>query len=475
MNQAPSRILVVDDEIDMLSTCRKILARRGYLVETTPSSDEAQSLLAGNPFDLLIADLVMPGKDGLELARLARGRDPRLAVLIITAHATIESALRATREGAFDYIPKPFTMEQLEVAVERALEFRRLRDENAALRRQLEATLDFSRLVGASPAMQQLLDLVRKVADTDTNLVIAGESGAGKELVARLIHANSRRRARHFVPLDCAALPETLLESELFGAERGAYTGAATTRVGLTEHAEGGTLFLDEIANLTLPVQAKLLRVLQERVVRRLGSTREIPVDVRVVVATNQDLERLVREGRLREDLYYRLSVVLIPIPPLRHRAGDIPLLSQHFVNEFAKRSGRNVRGISAAAMMLLERYSWPGNVRELRNVIERAVSLTESNQVMPADLPLSLAELGTGPVRSGAFRAAKRCAVAEFEVAYLRALLEESGGNISLAAARAGLKRTALHRLLARHGLDANAFRRTGPHRRAADPGLPV
>lgn len=462
MGESGPRVLVVDDEVDMLETCRKILTRRGYVVDIASAPEEAARRLGDSSFDLLIADLIMPGMDGLELARRAHQRHPELAVLIITAHATVETALRATREGAFDYIPKPFTMEQLEVTVERALEARRLRAENAALRRQLELTFDLGNIVGASPAMQEMLALVRKVADTDANVLIIGQSGTGKELVARSIHANSRRCGRHFVPLDCAALPETLLESELFGAERGAYTGAETTRTGLVEYADGGTLFLDEIGNLPLAVQVRLLRVLQERMVRRLGGTREIAVDVRVLAATNQDPACLVREGRFREDLYYRLNVVPLAIPPLRERAGDLRLLAQHFVTELAARSGKEVRGVSSAALMLLECYDWPGNVRELRNVIERAVSLTESNHVMPADLPPYLTKTPMAQQLASPFRAAKQRAVVEFETGYLRALLEQCGGNISRAAARAGLKRTALHRLLARHGLNADQFRLT-------------
>jgi DNA-binding NtrC family response regulator len=466
MSGPAARILVVDDEVDMLETCRKILARHGHEVATAASADAAEPLLTGGSFDLLIADLVMPGRNGLELARWARQNDPHLTVLIITAHATIETALRATREGAFDYIPKPFTMEQLEVTVDRALECGRLRQENAALRRQLEAGFDARLIVGNSPAIEESLALAQKVADTEANVLITGESGTGKEIVARTIHLNSRRRRRHFVPLDCAALPDTLLESELFGAERGAYTGAEVTRPGLLEHADGGTLFLDEIGNLPAPTQIKLLRVLQERTVRRLGGTRESRVDVRVIAATNQDLQSLLKDGRFREDLYYRLAVVPIQLPPLRERRADVRLLAQHFVAEFAARTGKDVRGVSSAALMLLERYDWPGNVRELRNAMERAVSLTESNQVMPGDLPPDLADRPAGSRFGGEFRVAKRHAVAAFEEAYLRALLTETGGNITRAAGRAGLKRTALHRLLARHGLDANTFRPAPPSR---------
>ena len=460
MPKSTPSILIVDDEADMVETCRKILVRRGYAVETALSIDTADRLLEGRRFDLLITDVVMPGRDGLALARGARRRDPQMAVLVITAHATIETAVRATQEGACDYIPKPFTLEQLELAVERALEMRRLREENAALAGQLEARFDFANIMGVSPAIRQTLDLVRKVADTEASILIRGESGTGKELLARCIHVNSRRRRQHFVPIDCAALPEALLESELFGAERGAYTGADVGRAGLLEAADGGTLLLDEVGNLPLSIQIKLLRVLQERAFRRLGSVREIPVNVRVVAATNQDLERLTREHLFREDLYYRLKVVEITLPPLRERPGDIMLLAQRWVEEFAADNGKDVRGVSVAAMMLLERYEWPGNVRELRNLIERAVLLTESNQIMPGDLPPHLAASQRSPTAAGEFRAAKRITVAQFEVGYLRALLESTNGNVSQAADRAGLKRTALHRLLARYGLDAGEFR---------------
>ena len=460
MNKTPARILLVDDEVDMLETCRRILVGGGYVVEVASSAAEAEKLLEASGFALLITDLVMPGKDGLALARLARQRDPGLAVLVITAHATMETALRATREGACDFISKPFTMEEFEVAVERGLQLSRLRDENEELKRRVETSSKLKDIVGESPGMRRMLELIRRVADTDASILVVGESGTGKELVARSIHANSRRRARAFVPIDCAALPETLLESELFGAERGSYTGAVGTRIGVFESADGGTIFLDEISNLPLSMQVKLLRVLQEREIRRLGGAAQIQVDVRVVAAANQDLGEFVRKGLFREDLYYRLNVVPIEIPPLRERAGDIGLLAHHFVGELAARHGTAVRGVSSAALMFLERYRWPGNVRELRNVLERAILLSESNQVMPTDLPAGIIDAPPGRPAAGEFNAAKRRAIMDFEVAYLRALLEEADGNISRAAAVAGLQRTALHRLLLRLGLKAEEFR---------------
>ncbi len=381
-----ARILVVDDEADMLETCRRILAGSGHDVEVASSAEQAERILETGPFALLITDLVMPGKDGLELARWARHQQPGLTVLVITAHATMETALRATREGACDFITKPFTMQDLEVAVERGLQLSRLRAENEQLKHRVAASSRLEAIVGGSPSMQRVLNLVRRVADTDASVLLSGESGTGKELVAQSIHDNSRRRARPFMPIDCAALPEALLESELFGAERGAYTGSVGTRLGVFESADGGTIFLDEISNVPLPMQVKLLRVLQEREIRRIGGVAQIPVNVRVVAASNQDLGECVRKGQFREDLYYRLNVVRIDIPPLRDRAGDIGLLAQHFVAELSARHGTAVRGVSSAALMFLERYGWPGNVRQLRNVLERAILLSESNQVMPAD-----------------------------------------------------------------------------------------
>lgn len=463
MAEPRPRILVVDDEVDMLETCRRILVRHDYDVEVASSGTEAQEALARAPYDLLVTDLVMPDMDGIVLAGWARERLPRLAILVITAHATIETALRATREGACDYIPKPFGMEEFEVAVARSLELGRLREENAQLKSRAGG-LALEAVIGQSQAMRRLRELVARIADSDASVLLTGESGTGKELIARQIHEVSGRRARPFVPLDCAALPETLLESELFGAERGSFTGAVATRQGVFEIASRGTLFLDEISNLPLSMQVKLLRVLQERTIRRLGGASQIDVDVRLIAASNRDLALLVHERRFREDLYYRLNVVHIVIPPLRERESDIALLAQSFTQTLAAHHKRQVQGVSSAAMMLLERYQWPGNVRELHNVLERAVLLTESNQVMPADLPTMLIDASPTGAPLGDFSTAKRRMILEFEVTYLRNMLQQTGGNISRAAALAGLQRTALHRLLLRHGLRAEDYRHAGP-----------
>ena len=488
MTKPRARILVVDHDVEMLETCRRILVPHGYSVEAAVSAEGALLLLEDRTFDLLLVALGLPGLDGLSLAREASRRNGALAVILLTANATLTPPLHEVHEGVFDCLGTPLSALDLEVAVQRSLVARLLRDQHATLARPRERLFDSSQIVGGSATMQRVLDMVRKIADAEANILITGESGTGKELIARAIHANSRRRDRALVPLDCGALPDTLLESELFGAERGAYTGAAGRRAGLIEHADGGTLFLDEIDNLPLAMQAKLLRALEERTVRRLGGPRLIPCDVRLVTASNQDLWELVQQGGFRKDLYYRLNVVSILVPPLRERGGDVRLLAERFAVQLAARQCKPRVGFSAAALMLLERYSWPGNVRELRNAIERAVSLAESNEITPADLPPAIANGHEGSPGLGAFgeivpanptiadrpeasrvhgpfRAAKKRCVADFEVTYLHDLLQQSTGNISRAAVTAGLKRTALHRLLHQHGLDAKQFRPARRH----------
>ncbi|MEK7408959.1 MAG: sigma-54 dependent transcriptional regulator [Acidobacteriota bacterium] len=457
------RILIVDDEPDMRETCRKILARKGHAVSVAPDGTTALEMLRQQPFDLAIVDLRLPDRDGISVLREARQIHPDLAVLLITAYGTIDTAVDAVREGAFDYLPKPFSMAQLEVAAERGLEHRRLVEENRELQRRLREATHFDEIVGASPSMAAVLDVVRKVAPAEANVLVRGESGTGKELIARAIHAASRRSEAPFVPIDCASLPENLLESEMFGYEKGAFTGATASRRGLLESAARGTLFLDEIGDLSPNMQAKLLRVLQERQFRRVGGRTLLELDTRVIAATNRKLEEMVRQGTFREDLFYRLNVVSIELPPLRERASDIAALANHFLKCFSKDSGKHLQGISSAAMLVLEKYHWPGNVRELRNTIQRAVSLTEAGQITPLDLPDQIlgAIRGPGSSLAGSFRQAKEKMVREFERAYLRDLLVETGGNASEAARRAGMKRSALHRLLARHGLRAPEFRK--------------
>ena len=457
------RVLVVDDEADMVETCRKILERKQYAVSTATESQAALAAIQQQPFDVVIADLRMPGLDGIEILREAKKANKDAAVIIITAYATIETALKAVREGAFDYIPKPFSMEQLEIAVERSLGYQQLREENRRLQRQIRETYDFSRIVGKSPQITEVLEIASRVVETDANLLLYGESGTGKELIARSIHVNGPRGSHAFVPIDCAALPENLLESELFGYEKGAFTGALTTRRGLIEYAQGGTLFLDEVSDLTPAMQAKLLRVLQERKFRRVGGRELLDVDVRLISATHGNLEEMVQQNLFREDLFYRLNVVTIRLPALRERAEDIPLLARHFLEEFRSGTRKSLEGISSAAMMLLQRYPWPGNIRELRNVIERAVCLAEGNQITPLDLPetiLCLTESCAKFSTDVSFRQAKQQVIQGFEREYLQQCLRLTHGNVSAAAAYAGTPRSAFHRLMKKHGLSSDDFR---------------
>jgi DNA-binding NtrC family response regulator len=402
----------------------------------------------------------MPGMDGMEILRRAREVDPALPVIVITAFASIESAVAAIKDGAFDYLPKNFSVDQLRVAVERGLRQRDLQLENRNLREQLQGTLGFENLIGRSPAMTKVFELVRKAARSDANILVLGESGTGKELIARAVHANSPRAAQAFVPVDCASLPEQLLESELFGHEKGAFTGAVKSKRGLMEVADRGTLFLDEIGELPLTLQAKLLRVLQERQLRHVGGTSQIDVDVRVVSATNRDLREAVAKGQFREELYYRVNVIAIALPPLRERAGDLKLLAHAFLKRYG---GDRVKGFDDAALEALDGYAWPGNVRELQNVVERACALADGERVTRSDLPDYLLHgAGTrGPAGAGAtpptlpsaanlpLKDAKEKWMQVLEASYLRDLLERHGGNVSAAAKDAGIDRKTFHRLI--------------------------
>ncbi|MFQ5840160.1 MAG: sigma-54-dependent transcriptional regulator [Candidatus Methylomirabilales bacterium] len=456
------RIVVIDDEPDMLESCARILRRLGHDVRTAATGPEGLDLVKADPPAVVLTDLRMSEMDGLQVLQEVKRIDPEIVVLVFTAFATIENAVEAVKAGAFDYIPKPFTVEQLEVAVGRAFEQRSLREENRRLRDQLADTYKFENIVGRSLPMLEVYELIKKVARSDANILIVGESGTGKELVARSLHVNSWRSVYPFVPVDCASLPEHLLESELFGHEKGAFTGAYAARAGLFEVGNRGTVFLDEVGELPLNLQVKLLRVLQERQVRRVGGNRLVDVDVRVISASNRDLKALMADGHFREDLFYRLHVIGIELPPLRERSGDIPLLAQHFLKHYVKREQRRMKGITDEAMGLLERYHWPGNVRELQNVIERAVVLIEGEYVTARELPEHLREKAEGgediSVSELSLKAAKQRAVQSFERAYLTRVLGIHGGNISKAARAAGVDRKTIHRLLRKHKLSARS-----------------
>lgn len=460
------RILILDDEADMLETCRRILAAAGHESIATTDPHEALELLERERPDLLLTDLRMPSMDGIDLLRRAHEIDPSLPVIMLTAYATIESAVGAVREGAFDYLAKPFTLDQLVVSVERALAQRRLTLENKNLRDQLQQTFGFENIVGRSAALHRALELVRKAARSEANVLVLGESGTGKELIARAIHANSPRAKYPFVPVDCASLPENLLESELFGHEKGAFTGAGAAKLGLMETADRGTLFLDEIGELPQGLQAKLLRAIQERRIRRVGGTREIATDVRVVSATNRNLRELAARGEFREDLFYRINVIDIVLPPLRDRKGDVTLLAYIFLRNFTE--GRDgPQGFTAEALELLEAYDWPGNIRELRNVVERACALADADMISPADFPAHLAaqsrrSAGSSPPSPSqaadddtlklTLKEAKERWIGQLEASYVAEVLRREGGNVSQAARAAGVDRKTLHRLLNKH-----------------------
>jgi len=393
---SPTRILVVDDEPSMREMLRIVLRRDGYEVVLAENGKAAIERLQSQPFDLLLSDIRMPDVSGVEVLRAAKEVNRDLVAFMMTAFASTDTAVEAMRLGAVDYFIKPFSMDELRLKVRQHLEARRLRQENLLLKRALKKSHEFSSILGQSDAMQQVFATIQTIAGTNSTVLIGGESGTGKELVARAIHFNSLRRDRPFVALNCGAVPETLLESELFGHVRGAFTGAQANKKGLVEAAEGGTIFLDEIGEMAPSMQVKLLRVLQDRRYRRLGGTEEVQADVRVIAATNQDLPKMVADGRFREDLFYRLNVLTVHLPPLRDRFEDIPLLAEHFLHEFAKQMRKPVLTISADALRLLQEHAWPGNVRELQNAMERAVALEQTEAVLPDSLPDAV-RLGPG------------------------------------------------------------------------------
>ena len=381
------KILVVDDEQSLREVLSIMLKRAGYAVTSAADGEEAIEYLNKEIFDLVITDLRMPKVDGMEVLKAVKSASPETVVLVITAFATADSAVEAMKQGAYDYLTKPFQVDEVQLIIRNALEKRRLTTENILLKREMASQSSFAQLVGQSDAMQKVFDVVRKVADSKSNVLICGESGTGKELVARAIHYNSARSSMPFMAVNCSAVPETLLESELFGHMKGSFTGAISNKAGLFEVANGGTIFLDEIGDTTPTIQVKLLRVIQEREFRRVGGNQDIKVDVRIVAATNKDLEKAVAEGSFREDLYYRLDVIPIRLPPLRLRSGDIPLLVNHFLERFSKESGRPMPVLTPEAMHVLFGHEWRGNVRELENLIERVVAFSVGVTVTDADV----------------------------------------------------------------------------------------
>ncbi|HEY7910407.1 MAG TPA: sigma-54 dependent transcriptional regulator [Blastocatellia bacterium] len=454
---ASARILVADDEKEILISCRKILERAGYEVATAPSGAEALKILKSARYDLFFVDLRMPGRDGMEVLSLARSIDPGMMIIMFTAYATLDTAVEAIKRGAFDYLAKPFTADQLRLAAERALDHRRLQLENLSLREQLAVNLGFDKIIGTSPVMQKLFSTLQKVMRSDANILLLGDTGTGKELVARTIHAHSFRQERPFIAVDCAALPENLLESELFGHEKGAFTGANQTTRGLLELAHTGTLFLDEIGELPLALQAKLLRALQERELRRLGSEKIISVDIRVIAATGRDLRAEIAARNFREDLYYRLNVVTLHLPALRERREDIALLANHFLGSFSQQYHRPEMSLAPEVVELFLTYDWPGNVRELQNVIQHVVLMSEGSSIDLPDLPDYLIGEDRQELSFQSMREKQSVAV---EKTFLVELLRRHRGNISEAAAEARMTRKMIYRLAKKFAIDLEKFR---------------
>jgi DNA-binding NtrC family response regulator len=449
--QRPDRILIVDDEPPAVTNLAHVCRKEGYEVTTRTSGAGALEALENEQFDLVLTDLRMEKVDGMAVLKRARELNPDQVVILITGFATLDSAIEAMKAGAYHYVAKPFRLDEVREVIAKALELVRLRRENRDLKQKLAGGGSGASIITQDAGMQRLLDMAEQIAIADTNVLITGESGTGKELMARHIHEQSHRRDGPFQAVNCGALQEDLLANELFGHEKGAYTGAGEARPGLIEAADGGTLFLDEIAEMTLAMQVKLLRVIQEREVQRLGSTRIIPVDIRLIAATHRDLHDAVAAGRFREDLYYRLDVVRLHLPPLADRRDDIPLLAYYFLRKHAARLGKDVDDIDPDAMSVLSEYGYPGNIRELENIIERAVTLMHHRHLTTADLPTSLVENSVQVVREVEGRLPT---LAEREEDYIRYVLERAGQNRTQAAKILGIDRVSLWRKLKKYGM---------------------
>lgn len=453
-----ANILVVDDDAVARELLAEALKKEGYDVEAFGSGEEAIARGRQGPVDLVLTDIRMGAVDGLTVLREFKRLSPDTAIVVLTAFGSLEGAIEAIKQGAYDYLAKPFKKEEIKLVVQRSLDHCRLVRENARFREELKGKDDWSPLVGSSPAMLEVYKLVARVSEGKSTVLLQGESGTGKELIARAVHANSPRRDKAFVPVNCGALPDTLLESEMFGHERGAFTGAVGTKTGLFESANGGTLFLDEIGELGQALQVKLLRVMQDHEVRRVGGTASIKVDVRIIAATNRDLEQLVKEGKFRDDLYYRLNVVRITLPSLKERHEDIPMLAHHFLQKCGAGATRAVRGFHPDTLALLQRYRWPGNVRELENAIERAVSLSHGPLLTPEDLPSAIRQAGTmseARVEPADLPEDAYLTLEEVEKRHLIRVLKETKGNKVKAAKILGIDRRTLYRMAERFGVD--------------------
>jgi DNA-binding NtrC family response regulator len=442
--RASAKILVADDEDRVRNLLSRLLTEEGYEVHAVASGEEALAELEIGSYDLVLTDLVMPGISGMELLEWVQSSEADTPVIVVTAHSSVDSAVEAMKKGAFHYLCKPFKLDEVRIFVQRALNQGETQRELVGLRREVQQRFEFSNIIGKSKSMQEMFELIRRVASSNSTVLIQGKSGTGKELVAKAIHYNSPRRNSPLVTINCSAIVETLLESELFGHVKGAFTGAVANKKGLFEEAHGGTIFLDEVGEIHPAIQVKLLRVLQDHEIRRVGGNQSTKVDVRLIAATNRDLEEAVLKKEFREDFYYRLNVIPVLLPPLKDRPEDIPLLAQHFVSKYASQAGANVSGISKEALRVLVLYSWPGNIRELENVIERTITLGAEGELQAEDLPESLREekhenaLDNIPVD---------LSLEELEKAHIERVLRHTGDKISQAARILGIDRRTIYR----------------------------
>ena len=452
MKEKP-RILVVDDEESIRIMLRAVLEEEGYEIIEAADGPEAVKAVEQDPLDLILLDIRMTTMDGIETLTEIRKISPFVPVLMMTAYATVKTAVEALKAGAFEYLAKPLDIEELKILVQKALEYYRLREENLTLKERLGSRFDFSRIIGKGRKMKELFDFLAQVAPSEATVLILGESGTGKELVANAIHHNSPRTQQPFVKVACAALPETLLESELFGHEKGAFTGAIARREGRFQTAHRGTIFLDEVGEMSQAIQTKLLRVLQEREFEPVGSSRTVKVDVRVIAATNKDLNNEIKEGRFRADLFYRLNVIPIHLPPLRERKEDIPALANHFLSLYREKNKKDIKEITPKALDLLIRYDWPGNIRELENCLERAVIVARGDLIAPVDLPPAIQNLPPGKGDTEILFPAG-ISLQEAEKAIILKTLEDVGGNRSRAAEILGINRRTLQMKLKEYGM---------------------
>ncbi len=460
---ANHKILIIDDEPDMLKGCAKILSALGNSPYPVPDGKQAISLMQDEEFDLVFCDLLMPDFDGMQVLDAIQKLAPNTPVIMFSAYGTIDRAVAAMKAGAFDFIEKPFETENLKILVEKGLRQRNLYKERINLLKQLEDRYRFDNIIGKSEPIRKVFEMIESVADSEANVLITGESGTGKELIARSIHAHSRRKLKPFVPVNCGAFPENLFEAELFGYEKGAFTGATHRKIGLLEYANGGSFFLDEVCELPVNLQIKLLRSLQDQQLRRLGGNELLQADIRLISATNQDINKALEREIMRKDFYYRLNVINIQVPPLREREGDIRLLAEHFLIKTVKSSPKNIKGFDDSVIELFEAYDWPGNVREMENIVERAVALSKGEKITLNELPsqfISSRQTSTH-FKTTSLSQVRNKAVEEVEKKYFLFLLNKHKGNITRISEEAGMTRRHIHRILKKYNLDPQQYRK--------------